>query len=70
MPPKPNLSFSGLEEFVNEPIISKPAVKKLVVKTSKAKVSADKPKAVKKNNGVSPLRNRSLQPIKDDSQDV
>ncbi|GKD04567.1 ribonuclease H-like domain-containing protein [Tanacetum coccineum] len=27
MPPKPDLSFSGLEEFVNEPIISKPTVK-------------------------------------------
>ncbi|GJW80595.1 hypothetical protein Tco_0144570 [Tanacetum coccineum] len=52
MPPKPNLSFSSLEEFVNEPIVSKPTVKKPVVKTSEAKASADKPKAVKKNNGA------------------
>ncbi|GKF78152.1 hypothetical protein Tco_0230622 [Tanacetum coccineum] len=52
MPPKPVLSFSGLEEFVNEPIVSESAVKKLVVKTSEAKASADKPKAVKKNNGA------------------
>ncbi|GJW02830.1 putative ribonuclease H-like domain-containing protein [Tanacetum coccineum] len=44
MPPKPNLSFSGLEEFVNEPIVSEPTVKKLVVETSEAKASADKPK--------------------------
>ncbi|GKF38026.1 hypothetical protein Tco_0114784, partial [Tanacetum coccineum] len=52
MPPKPNLSFSGLEEFVNEPIVSEPTVKKHVVETSKAKASADKPKAVRKNNGA------------------
>nr|GEX65415.1 hypothetical protein [Tanacetum cinerariifolium] len=51
MPPKPDLSFSSLEEFVNEPIVSKPTVKKSVIKTSKAKASADKPKAVKKNFG-------------------
>ncbi|GJU82073.1 hypothetical protein Tco_1284438 [Tanacetum coccineum] len=49
---KPNLSFSGLKEFVNEPIVSESAVKKPVVETSKAKGSADKPKAVKKNNGA------------------
>ncbi|GJY41932.1 ribonuclease H-like domain-containing protein [Tanacetum coccineum] len=52
MPPKPDLSFSGLEEFVNEPIVSESAVKKPVVETSEAKASADKPKAVKKNNGA------------------
>ncbi|GJU41709.1 ribonuclease H-like domain-containing protein [Tanacetum coccineum] len=52
MPPKPDLSFSGLEEFVNEPIVSEPTVKKPVVETSEAKASADKPKAVKKNNGA------------------
>nr|GEZ54516.1 hypothetical protein [Tanacetum cinerariifolium]GEZ57491.1 hypothetical protein [Tanacetum cinerariifolium] len=40
MPPKPDLSFSGLEEFVNEPIISEPTVKKPIVETSKAKASA------------------------------
>ncbi|GKA29313.1 hypothetical protein Tco_0715558 [Tanacetum coccineum] len=53
MPPKPNLSFSGLEEFVNEPIVSEPRVKKPAVETSEAKASADKPKAVRKNNGAS-----------------
>ncbi|GKA51701.1 hypothetical protein Tco_0744897 [Tanacetum coccineum] len=52
MSPKPDLSFSSLEEFVNEPIVSKPTVKKPVVETSKTKVGADKPKAVKKNNGA------------------
>ncbi|GJU32313.1 ribonuclease H-like domain-containing protein [Tanacetum coccineum] len=52
MPPKPDLSFSGLEEFVNEPIVSEPTVKKHVVVTTKAKASADKPKVVKKNNGA------------------
>ncbi|GJR20670.1 ribonuclease H-like domain-containing protein [Tanacetum coccineum] len=52
MPPKPDLSFSGLEEFVNEPIVSEPIVKKPVVKTSKARASVDKPKVVRKNNGA------------------
>ncbi|GJW70944.1 ribonuclease H-like domain-containing protein [Tanacetum coccineum] len=52
MPPKPNLSFSGLEEFVNEPIVSEPTVKKPVVETSEAKASEAKPKAVRKNNGA------------------
>ncbi|GKC07258.1 ribonuclease H-like domain-containing protein [Tanacetum coccineum] len=51
MPPKPDLSFSGLEEFVDEPIVSEPKVKKPIVETSEPKVSADKPKFVKKNNG-------------------
>ncbi|GKA45966.1 hypothetical protein Tco_0738762 [Tanacetum coccineum] len=57
MPPKPNLSFSGLEEFVNEPIVSEPTVKKPVVETSDAKASAEKPKAVKKNNGAPIIEN-------------
>ncbi|GKA85674.1 ribonuclease H-like domain-containing protein, partial [Tanacetum coccineum] len=57
MPPKPNLSFSTLEEFVNEPIVSEPTVKKHVVetseaKTSEAKTSKAKPKVVRKNNGA------------------
>ncbi|GKF15244.1 hypothetical protein Tco_0056706 [Tanacetum coccineum] len=52
MPPKPNLSFSGLKEFVNEPIVSKPTIKKPVVETSEAKACVDKPKAVRKNNGA------------------
>ncbi|GJW40741.1 hypothetical protein Tco_0066586 [Tanacetum coccineum] len=51
MPPKPDLSFSGLEEFVNEPIVSEPTVKKPVVETSDAKGSADKPKVIMKNFG-------------------
>ncbi|GKB35450.1 hypothetical protein Tco_0880392, partial [Tanacetum coccineum] len=52
MPPKPDLSFTGLEEFVNEPIVSENTIKKPVVETSIAKVSADKPKSVRKNNGA------------------
>ncbi|GJU25265.1 putative ribonuclease H-like domain-containing protein [Tanacetum coccineum] len=52
MPPKPDLSFSGLEEFVSEPIVSEPTVKKPVVESSEAKASTNKSKAVKKNNGV------------------
>ncbi|GKF63300.1 hypothetical protein Tco_0186748, partial [Tanacetum coccineum] len=52
MPPKPDLSFSSLEELVNEPIVSEPTVKKHVVETSKAKASADKPKVVRKINGT------------------
>ncbi|GKB46424.1 hypothetical protein Tco_0897177 [Tanacetum coccineum] len=39
-------------KFVNEPIVSEPTVKKPIVETSEAKASADKPKAVRKNNGV------------------
>ncbi|GJW65781.1 hypothetical protein Tco_0117665 [Tanacetum coccineum] len=52
MPPKPDLSFSSLEEFVNEPIVSEATVKKHVVETSEAKSSADKPKVSRKNNGA------------------
>ncbi|GJV44095.1 ribonuclease H-like domain-containing protein [Tanacetum coccineum] len=52
MLPKPELSFFGLEEFVNEPIVSEPTVKKPIVETSKAKASADKPKVVRKNFGA------------------
>ncbi|GKF07089.1 hypothetical protein Tco_0041313, partial [Tanacetum coccineum] len=52
MPPKPDLSFSGLEEFVNDPIVSEPTVKKPVIETSKAMDSEAKPKAVRKNNGA------------------
>ncbi|GJV89362.1 ribonuclease H-like domain-containing protein [Tanacetum coccineum] len=50
MPPKHDLSFSGLEEFVNEPIVSEPTVKNHVVETSEAKASEAKSKAVRKNN--------------------
>ncbi|GJW67983.1 hypothetical protein Tco_0122407 [Tanacetum coccineum] len=52
MPPKLDLSFSGLEEFVNEPIVSVPTVKKLEVETCEAKASANKPKVVRKNNSA------------------
>ncbi|GJZ92045.1 ribonuclease H-like domain-containing protein [Tanacetum coccineum] len=54
MPLKPDLSFSGLEEFVNEPIVSEPTVKKPVVETSEAKASADKPKAKIEKKTVKP----------------
>nr|GEW28944.1 retrovirus-related Pol polyprotein from transposon TNT 1-94 [Tanacetum cinerariifolium] len=53
LPLKPDLSFSGLEEFMNEPIVSEPTIKKPVVETSKVKASADKPKDVRKNFGSS-----------------
>ncbi|GKC68328.1 putative ribonuclease H-like domain-containing protein [Tanacetum coccineum] len=52
MPPKPNLSLSGLEEFMNEPIFSEPTVKKPVVETDEVKASEANPKAVRKNNGA------------------
>ncbi|GJU12108.1 putative ribonuclease H-like domain-containing protein [Tanacetum coccineum] len=42
MPPKPDLPFSVLEEFVNELIVSEPTVKKPIAETSEAKASADK----------------------------
>ncbi|GKC56309.1 hypothetical protein Tco_1083907 [Tanacetum coccineum] len=45
MPLKPDLSFSGLEEFTSEPIVIKPIVEKSEAKASKAKL-----KAVRKNN--------------------
>ncbi|GJV08801.1 hypothetical protein Tco_1346457 [Tanacetum coccineum] len=41
MPPKPDMSFSGLEEFTCKPIVIKPIVEK-----SEAKASEAKPKAV------------------------
>nr|GEX92318.1 putative ribonuclease H-like domain-containing protein [Tanacetum cinerariifolium] len=41
MPPKPDLSYIGLEEFTSEP----------AVETLNAKTSKDVPKAVKKDNG-------------------
>ncbi|GJR22905.1 retrovirus-related pol polyprotein from transposon TNT 1-94 [Tanacetum coccineum] len=45
MPPKPDLSFTGLEEFLNKPVVIKP-----VVENSEAKASEAKPKVVRKNN--------------------
>ncbi|GJW99729.1 putative ribonuclease H-like domain-containing protein [Tanacetum coccineum] len=47
MPPKPDLSFSGLKEFISEPIVIKSIVGK-----SKAKASEAKPKVGRKNNGA------------------
>ncbi|GJT26052.1 putative ribonuclease H-like domain-containing protein [Tanacetum coccineum] len=47
MPPKPDLSFTGLEEFTNKHVVIKP-----VVENSKAKASEANPKAVRKNNGA------------------
>ncbi|GKF99796.1 hypothetical protein Tco_0301487, partial [Tanacetum coccineum] len=47
-----DLSFSGLEEFMNELIVSEPTVKKPVVETYEAKASAVKAKVVSKNNGA------------------
>nr|GEV26302.1 retrovirus-related Pol polyprotein from transposon TNT 1-94 [Tanacetum cinerariifolium] len=41
----------GLEEFVNELIVSEPTTKKHMVDTSEAKASEDKPKVVRKNFG-------------------
>nr|GEU71740.1 hypothetical protein [Tanacetum cinerariifolium] len=51
MPLKPDLSFTGLADFINEPIVSEPIVKNHVVETSEAKASADKLKVVRKNFG-------------------
>ncbi|GKF42248.1 ribonuclease H-like domain-containing protein, partial [Tanacetum coccineum] len=51
MPPKLDLSFSGLEEFVNEPIISEPTVKKSVVSDSEEE---DVPQAKFKKKTVKP----------------
>ncbi|GKE25762.1 ribonuclease H-like domain-containing protein, partial [Tanacetum coccineum] len=45
MPPTPDLSFTGLEEFTSEPVVIKP-----VVENSEAKTSKAKPKVVRKNN--------------------
>ncbi|GJZ59791.1 hypothetical protein Tco_0615607 [Tanacetum coccineum] len=47
MPPTPDLSFTGLEEFTSEPVVIKP-----VVENSEAKTSEANPKAVRKNNGA------------------
>ncbi|GKD46404.1 hypothetical protein Tco_1271049, partial [Tanacetum coccineum] len=47
MPPKPYMSFFGLEEFTSEPIVIKP-----MAENSEAKASKAKPKAVRKNNGA------------------
>ncbi|GJY98377.1 putative ribonuclease H-like domain-containing protein, partial [Tanacetum coccineum] len=49
MPPKPDLSFSGLEEFTSEPIVIKH-----VVENSEAKASEAKPKAVDCKENIVP----------------
>nr|GEZ64250.1 hypothetical protein [Tanacetum cinerariifolium] len=51
LPLKPDLS--GLQEFMNESIVSEPIAKKPRVETNDAKASADKPKVIRKN--FSPL---------------
>ncbi|GKB17299.1 hypothetical protein Tco_0851222 [Tanacetum coccineum] len=48
MPPKPDLSFSGLEEFTSKPIVIKPIVEK-----SETTLVTSKPKARRKTNGAS-----------------
>ncbi|GJU81047.1 ribonuclease H-like domain-containing protein, partial [Tanacetum coccineum] len=52
MPPKLDLSFTGLEEFINEPVVIKH-----VVENNEAKASEAKPKAVRKNNGSPIIEN-------------
>ncbi|GJV76498.1 putative ribonuclease H-like domain-containing protein, partial [Tanacetum coccineum] len=47
MPPKPDLSFTGLEEFTSKPVVLKPIVENIEAKASEAK-----PKVVRKNNGA------------------
>ncbi|GJT13759.1 putative ribonuclease H-like domain-containing protein [Tanacetum coccineum] len=47
IPPTPDLSFTGLEEFTSELVVIKP-----VVENSEAKASEAKPIAVRKNNGA------------------
>nr|GEU77347.1 ribonuclease H-like domain-containing protein [Tanacetum cinerariifolium] len=48
MPPTPNLSFTGLDEFVNKP----------VVENCKAKSSEEEPKVVRKNNDAPIIKER------------
>ncbi|GKB72764.1 hypothetical protein Tco_0934176 [Tanacetum coccineum] len=47
MPPTPDLSFTGLEEFTSEPVVIKP-----IVENSKVKASEAKSETVRKNNGA------------------
>ncbi|GJV48450.1 putative ribonuclease H-like domain-containing protein [Tanacetum coccineum] len=47
MPLTPDLSFTGLEEFISEPLVIKP-----IVENTRAKASEAKSKIVKKNNGA------------------
>nr|GEY75388.1 ribonuclease H-like domain-containing protein [Tanacetum cinerariifolium] len=50
MPPTPDLSFTGLDEFVNKP----------VVKNCKAKYSEEEPKVVRKNDDAPIIKERVL----------
>ncbi|GJQ96291.1 retrovirus-related pol polyprotein from transposon TNT 1-94 [Tanacetum coccineum] len=59
MPSKPDLSFTGLKEFTNDPVVIKVVfgLRLLgayggLVENSEAKASEAKPKAVRKNNGA------------------
>ncbi|GKA71217.1 hypothetical protein Tco_0777356 [Tanacetum coccineum] len=61
MPPKPNLSFSSLEEFTSEPIVIKP-----VVENNEAKASEAKPKAVRKNTDALIIKDWVLDSEEDD----
>ncbi|GKC39073.1 hypothetical protein Tco_1051457 [Tanacetum coccineum] len=61
MPLKPDLSFSSLEEFTSEPIVIKP-----IVENSEAKASEAKPKAFRKNNGASIIKDWVSDSEKDD----
>ncbi|GJY09038.1 hypothetical protein Tco_0377223 [Tanacetum coccineum] len=63
MPPTPDLSFTGLEEFTSEPIIIRP-----VVENSEAQISETKPKAVRKNNGAPIIEDWVLDSEEDMSQ--
>ncbi|GJR71096.1 hypothetical protein Tco_0083461 [Tanacetum coccineum] len=47
IPQKPNLSFSGLEEFMNEPIVSEPTVKKLLFEEEDVPQAKKEKKTVK-----------------------
>nr|GEX88597.1 hypothetical protein [Tanacetum cinerariifolium] len=67
MPPKLDLSFSGLKEFVNEPIVSKTTVENPVVETNEAKANEDKPKVVRKNFG-SPLIEDCIPDTEDEAE--
>ncbi|GKA03779.1 ribonuclease H-like domain-containing protein, partial [Tanacetum coccineum] len=66
MPPKHDLSFSSLEEFINKPIVSEPTVKKHVVETSEAKNDSPSlkrkmvPKAVLMRSGLVSLTTARL----------
>ncbi|GJS83784.1 ribonuclease H-like domain-containing protein [Tanacetum coccineum] len=63
MPPKPDMSFSGLEEFTSEPIVIKP-----VVENSEAKASEAKPKSVRKNNDAPIIKDWVSETVNNDAR--